>query len=261
MKAAHTYGQLTVGVYDSNEALGAAAAADFAAVVNEEILAAGSASVILATGNSQLTFLRALRERQDIPWDRVTIFHMDEYVGMPDSHPASFRRYMRDNLVAHVRPRAFHGLAGDAESVEEEMVRYAGLLDQAKPVVCVMGIGENGHLAFNDPPADFENPRPLEVVTLADASRRQQVGEGYFACFDETPEKAITLTIPTLLAPSRVMVLVPEARKATAVRAAMEGPVTPECPASILREMPHAELYLDCDSARELTQATQASLR
>jgi glucosamine-6-phosphate deaminase len=261
MKAVHPYGQLAVGVYDSNEALGAAAASDFAALVNEEILTEGSASVILATGNSQLTFLGALRQRHDIAWDKVTVFHMDEYVGMSDSHPASFRRYMTDNLVRQVRPRAFHGLMGDAESVEEEMVRYARLLDEAKPVVCVMGIGENGHLAFNDPPADFETPKPLQVVTLADASRRQQVGEGYFASFGETPERAITLTIPTLLAPPRVMVLAPEARKAAAVRAAMEGPVTPECPASILQRVSHAELYLDRDSARELTAFAQAAPR
>jgi glucosamine-6-phosphate deaminase len=261
MKAVHTYGQLTVGVYDSPEALGAAAASDFAAVVKEEISTKGSAAVILATGNSQLPFLRALRQRQDIAWDRVSVFHMDEYVGMPATHPASFRRYIEDNLDTHVRPRAFHGLRGDAESAEDEMARYADLLEQAEPVVCVMGIGENGHLAFNDPPADFKNPQRLAVVNLADASRHQQVGEGYFASFGETPERAITLTIPTLLAPSRVMVLVPEARKATAVRVALEDPVTPECPASILRSVPHAELYLDRDSARELTPSAQASHR
>jgi glucosamine-6-phosphate deaminase len=259
MKATHTYGQLDVGVHDSNDELGAAAASDFAAVVKSDVAANGTASVILATGNSQLTFLGALRQRHDIPWDRVTVFHMDEYVGMPASHPASFRRYMTEKLVRHVRPSAFHGLMGDAESVEDEMERYAGLLEQAAPVVCVMGIGENGHLAFNDPPANFENPEPLEVVTLANASRQQQVDEGHFASFGETPEQAITLTIPTLLAPSRVMVLVPEARKAAAVRAAMEGPITPECPASILRDVPQAQLYLDRDSARELVPFAQAA--
>jgi len=243
----HDNAQVTI--YDSNEALGVAAAADLARILNQALNTRGEASIILATGNSQLSFMQALRSTADIAWNRVSLFHMDEYLGLPDHHLASFRRYLSQQLVDIVHPRAFYGIAGDAPDVEAELLRYTMLLNQHKPVACVLGIGENGHLAFNDPPADFNTRKMIHVVTLDDACRRQQVGEGHFPTLDDVPRQAISLTIPALLLPPHVLAVVPEARKAPAVQAALEGPITPDCPASILRTVSHVKLYLDRDSA------------
>jgi glucosamine-6-phosphate deaminase len=236
-------------VIDTQAAGGALAAAELAQLLDRRAGERGWASIILATGNSQLAFLEALRLRDDVPWDRVTVFHMDEYVGIGADHPASFRRYMHERLVDAVRPAAFHGIAGDAADIQAEMNRYSGLLEAQPPVACVLGIGENGHLAFNDPPANFAAPQPIHVVRLSDASRRQQVGEGHFPTTESVPEEAITLTIPTLLAPERILAIVPESRKATAVRAALLGPVSPDCPASILRRTEGVTVFLDHESA------------
>jgi glucosamine-6-phosphate deaminase len=243
------YDKMQVNIYDSNETLGAAAADELAQVLRSTIAERGEALIIVATGNSQLSFMKALRTKQGIAWDKVTVFHMDEYLGMSDQHPASFRRYIREQLNDVVHPRMFYGIGGDAEDVEAELARYASLLEEHDPVACVLGIGENGHLAFNDPPADFDTNKMIHIVTLDERSRLQQVGEGYFATLDEVPKQAVTLTVPALLRPPHVLAVVPEARKAPAVKAALEGPVTPDCPASILRTMPHVTLYLDRDSA------------
>jgi glucosamine-6-phosphate deaminase len=250
----HQYDDLRVTTFATNEELGAAAAGDFAAIVTAAVAEHGSASVILATGNSQLTFIEAVRGRTDIDWSRISVFHMDEYLGMSADHPASFRRWMWEKLVSHVDLQAFYGVEGDAESTDDELRRYTRLLEQHEPVLCVMGIGENGHLAFNDPPADFETTELIKVVTLDERSRKQQVGEGHFPSYEETPEQALSLTIPALLRPAHVMVLVPEERKAAAVSDALEGPASLECPASILRRTPHARLYLDVESASWLQQ-------
>lgn len=241
--------KMPVGVYESNGALGAAAAHDLAALIRDAAATRDEVAIILATGNSQLSFLEALCALPDIPWDRVTVFHMDEYIGMSERHPASFRRYLREKLADVVHPRAFYGLAGDAADITAEITRYTALLREHKPEACVLGIGENGHLAFNDPPADFQTDQVLAVVTLDEACRRQQVGEGHFATMDEVPRQALTLTVPALLSPPHVLAVVPEKRKAAAVQRALEGPVSPECPASILRTNPHVHLYLDRDSA------------
>jgi glucosamine-6-phosphate deaminase len=241
--------QMTGAIYESNEALGQAAAEGFAEIVIRAVNERGSASVILATGNSQLSFMWALREHPNIPWDRLTVFHMDEYLGMSAQHPASFRRFLREKIVDVYHPRAMYGIQGDAPDVEAELARYVALLDEHKPDLCVLGIGENGHLAFNDPPADFHTSQTIHVVTLDEQCRRQQVGEGHFASLDDVPKQAISLTVPALLKPPRVMAIVPEARKANAVRAALQGPVTEACPASILRTQPHVKMYLDVDSA------------
>ncbi len=246
------YGNMQVAIYESSEQLGQAAAHDFAEIVRQAITERGEASVILATGNSQLAFMQALRNDTTIAWNRVRIFHMDEYLGMSEQHPASFRRYLRHQLVDHVHPLAFYGIVGDTPDVEAELRRYAGLLQECAAVACVLGIGENGHLAFNDPPADFETDQTIHVVTLDEACRRQQVAEGHFASLDEVPRQAISLTVPALLKPAHVLAVVPEQRKAAAVKAALEGPVTPECPASILRTSSHVKLYLDRDSASQL---------
>ncbi len=241
--------RIPVHIFASGKALGARAAADLAAILRAAAEGKGEASVILATGNSQLGFMEALRARDDVPWDQVVIFHMDEYLGMSDQHPASFPRYIRGKLVDHVDPRAFYPMRGDAPNTEAELARYAALLEAHPPDACVLGIGENGHLAFNDPPADFETEAVIHVVELDRRCRLQQVGEGHFATLDDVPQRAISLTVPALLAPDRVLAVVPEARKAEAVRAALRGPVTPQCPASILRTQPHVTVYLDQESA------------
>jgi glucosamine-6-phosphate deaminase len=236
-------------VIDTQTAGAGLAAAELGRLLHRRVDERGWASVILATGNSQLAFLAALGQRDDIPWTRVTIFHMDEYVGIAADHPASFRRYLHERLVDAVRPAAFHGIAGDAADIEAEMARYAGLLAAQPPIACVLGIGENGHLAFNDPPADFTTPAPIHVVRLSDASRRQQVGEGHFPTVGSVPDSAVTLTIPALLAPERILAIVPESRKAIAVRAALLGPVSPDCPASILRRTRGVTVFLDHESS------------
>jgi glucosamine-6-phosphate deaminase len=245
-------GRLTVSVAASSEALGAAAAEHFASAVRAELETHDDVAVILATGNSQLQFIKAVRERDDIDWSRLIVLHMDEYHGMSESHPASFRRWMQDNLLSYVTPKAFHGVGGDHDPVEEELERYGELLRTLDPAICVMGIGENGHLAFNDPPADFDTRDLIHLVELDEVCRKQQVGEGHFASVEEVPERALSLTVHALLRPRTVLVLTPEARKASAVKQALTGPVTPDCPASILQTTAHAWLYLDQDSSVHL---------
>ncbi|HEY0540229.1 MAG TPA: glucosamine-6-phosphate deaminase [Actinoallomurus sp.] len=243
------YGQLPAAAYPSADALGVAAADAFAATVGDALRSRPTVAVILATGNSQLPFFAALRNRSDIDWSRIDVFHMDEYLGMSPDHPASFRRYLHEQLVDGVGPRAFHGMRGDAEDTQKEMARYSALLDEYEPLVCVLGIGENAHLAFNDPPADFTTDELVRLLELDEACRRQQWGEGHFPTLDAVPRQALSLTVPALLRPSHVFALVPEKRKAEAVRSALMGPVTPQCPASILQETPHARLFLDTEAS------------
>ena len=242
-------GQLAVVVYQDNATLGSAAATQAAAILRAAITARGHANAILATGNSQLTMLSALRQA-DVDWSRVNLFHMDEYIGLGPDHPASFRRFLHEKLVDAVHPAAFYGVQGDAASIPDECARYAGLLHRFPADLCCLGIGENGHLAFNDPPvANFDDPVWVKVVELDEMSRMQQVGEGHFSSLDAVPKHAITLTIPALVAARRMLCIVPEARKSAPVKAALTGPIATSCPASILRTAAHARLYLDHDSA------------
>lgn len=248
---------LQISVYPTNEALGRAAADEAAGALQRAIGERGSASAIFATGNSQLTFMAALIEMPGIDWGKVHLFHMDEYIGLPDDHPARFSLFMRRHLIGRLPPvGGFYpvldpvGQDGILPDVEGACRAYARLLREHPADLCACGIGENGHLAFNDPPyADFDDPAWAKVVEIDDASRRQQVGEGHYASLDEVPRTALTLTIPALLAAKRVLCLAPEARKAPAVAAALSGPITEDCPASILRRTRHAHLYLDRDSA------------
>jgi glucosamine-6-phosphate deaminase len=244
-----TVDRMLVTVFESNDALGRRAADDLAEILIGAVAERGAASVILATGNSQFSLMAALRARAGIPWDRIVVFHMDEYLGMSDQHPASFPRYIRERLTDWVNPRHFFAIQGDAPDPEAEVRRYTDLLRQYPADACVLGIGENGHLAFNDPPADFETQAVMHIVDLDLRCRQQQVGEGHFAALDDVPTQAYSLTVPALLAPARVLAVVPEARKAEAVRAALRGPVTTNCPASILRTQPQVTLYLDRDSS------------
>jgi len=241
---------LTVRVHPDAAVLGAAAAADAVQVIVDAIQQRGTANVMFASGNSQLTFLDDLVARLDVGWDRVVGFHMDEYCGIGPDHPASFRRYMRERIVERVHPKAFFEIHGDASDVEPECERYAVLLREHPLDLCCLGIGENGHLAFNDPPvADFDDPLDVKVVELDEACRRQQVGEGHFPSVESVPTHAITVTIPALLRARSVLAIVPEARKREPVRRALTGPVDPSCPASILRTLAHVTLHLDTESA------------
>lgn len=240
--------KMQVAVYDSNASLGMAAAEDLAEILRQAVAEQGETSIIVATGNSQLLFMEALRAMPDIPWDKIRVFHMDEYLGMSDQHPASFRKYIKERLTDVVGAR-FYGVPGDAEDVEAALAEYTALLAKYKPVACVLGIGENGHLAFNDPPADFETDKTIHIVTLVETCRKQQVGEGHFKTIADVPERALSLTVPALLKPAHVLAVVPEIRKAPAVKAALEGPVTPDCPASLLRTKSHVKMYLDPESA------------
>jgi glucosamine-6-phosphate deaminase len=241
---------LRVHIGDDVDEMARDAAVEAADSLRAAISARGEANVMLATGNSQLQFLVELVGLPGIAWDSVRAFHMDEYVGLSASHSASFQRYMRERVAANLPVMEFHYLAGDAPDPEAEARRYEALL-RAHPLdLCCAGIGENGHLAFNDPPvADFDDPRDVKVVALDEASRSQQVGEGHFASIDEVPTHAITVTIPALLRARRVLVIVPEARKAKPVRAALYGPITTACPASTLRRQANATLYLDPESS------------
>jgi glucosamine-6-phosphate deaminase len=243
---------MAVRVFPDPRALGAAAAVHAAGVIREAIEARGVANVMFASGNSQLEFLGCLTAGSDVDWARVVGFHMDEYLGLPATHPASFRRYMHEEIVDKVRLQAFREIAGDAPDAEAECSRYAGLLRVNPLDLCCLGVGENGHLAFNDPPvADFDDPRDVKVVELDDACRNQQVGEGHFAAFADVPTHAITVTIPALLRSRTVLAIVPEARKRGPVERALRGPVSTACPASVLRTMPNTTLYLDAASAGE----------
>lgn len=246
------YGALRTSIFATNEELGAAAAAEAAEIIRAAVAERGVANAILATGNSQLTFLNAIREMPGIPWDKVNVFHMDEYVNLPAGHPASFPHFLRVHLVNQVHPRAFHPVKAEGD-VEAGCREYEALLREHPADLTVMGIGENGHLAFNDPPyARFDDPVWVKVIKLDERSRLQQVGEGHFKSLDEVPTHAVTLTVPALLAAKKVLVLVPEARKAEAVEKSLLGPVTEEVPGSILRQAAHAHLYLDQESSSRL---------
>ena len=244
---------LPVSVYQTNQEMGAAAADDAAAVLQAAIQARGQANIIIATGNSQLTFLEALSKKPGIDWKKVNVFHMDEYVGIPADHPASFPLFLRRHIIDQVKPGKFYPIVGQAKDPEKTCAEYERLLRAHPADLCALGIGENGHLAFNDPPlARFDETRWVHVVTLADSCKRQQVGEGHFKTIDDVPNQAISLTIPALLSAKSVLAIVPEARKAEIVYQTLNGPVSPLCPASILRQTAHAHLFLDSNSGARI---------
>jgi glucosamine-6-phosphate deaminase len=244
--------QLPVSVYVSNKAMGAAAAVEAAEIIRAAVAERGVANIIIATGNSQLTFLEAVRVLPDVPWEAVNVFHMDEYVNLPAGHPASFPAFLHLHLLDHIQVKEFFPVPGVAADTEAACRQYEALLRDHPADLCALGIGENGHLAFNDPPdAAFDDPLWVRTVKLDERSRRQQVGEGHFRDMDEVPTHAITVTIPGLLAAKRVLAIVPEARKADAVAKSLLGPITEDVPASTLRHTPHAQLFLDSESAAD----------
>lgn len=245
---------LDVRVYADRTALGMAAAADVASAVREALAVRGRVRIAFAAAPSQEEFLAALAETPGLDWSRLTAFQLDEYVGLPEEAPQRFGQFLRSRLFDRVRPGEVH-LIGATESADQaaaECRRYAALVDAAPLDIVCLGIGENGHLAFNDPPvADFRDPERVKLVELDAACRRQQVNDGCFPSLDQVPTHAITLTIPTLLGGNRLVCVVPGPTKKEAVRRTLSEPVSTACPASILRTHPACTLYLDPESFGE----------
>jgi len=236
-------------IFDSKEAMGAAAAQAGAERLNEVLDSRGEASIIVATGASQFEMLSSL-SRSDLHWPSITGFHLDEYIGIPITHDASFRKYLWQRFVSQLPLplKAFHFLDGEADA-QRECARVGQLISATTIDVAFVGIGENGHLAFNDPPADFETETPYLVVDLDDACRRQQLGEGWFPDFDSVPQKAISMSVQQIMKSDMIVCTVPDQRKAEAVKNAVSGPVSPEVPASILQNHPNCHLFLDKEAA------------
>ena len=246
-------GTLRIEVYPSRETAGEAAAAAAARSLRDLASRGSTFGVIFATGASQLATLHALTASPGLPWDHVVGFHMDEYVGIAPDHPASFRRYLRENLTSKVSLGAFHEIDGTQPDLDAVSDNYVSLLHGHDPKLCLLGIGENGHLAFNDPAeADFADPRDLKLVHLDEECRGQQVAEGWFPNVDAVPKQALTLTIPALLRVPKLIASVPGPRKAHIVRRTLEEPISTACPATIFRTHPDVTVYLDPESAAEL---------
>jgi len=240
-------------IFENKISLAQAAAQQAAAAIGRALAERGQARIVAATGVSQFEFLEALTTAPGINWENVELFHLDEYVGLPITHAASFRKFLLDRLVSKVGIRKLHFLDGDVPD-PGQVARQVGDELAAAPVdVLFAGIGENGHLAFNDPPADFETEQPYLIVKLDDACRRQQVGEGWFANVAEVPHQAISMSVRQILKAREIVVVAPEQRKAQAVKASLEGEITPLVPASILRNHENTTMYLDKDSASVLS--------
>ena len=246
---------MNYSVYKNSEELGSAAAQEGGDLIKSAIAERGGASIILATGMSQVPMLSHLVARGDIDWSAVTAFHLDEYIGLPESHPAGFRRYLKERFVKQVDTlHAFISVDGESLYPQAECRRLSEEISAHTIDVAFVGIGENGHLAFNDPPADFETREPFIVVELDRACREQQLGEGWFTSLYEVPLKAISMSIRHILKSRAIVVSVPDERKAAAVRRTIEGAVSPNCPASALQQHSACRLYLDRGSASGLTR-------
>ena len=248
-----------IKVFEEKRDLGRAAAEQAASSIRNAIRESGRARIIAATGASQFDFLEVLTNAADIDWRRVEMFHLDEYIDLPKSHPASFRRFLQERLIQKTGITNYHLLDGDTDPLAAVRSTSAAII--AAPIdIAFVGIGENGHLAFNDPPADFETEDPYLIVNLDEACRLQQVGEGWFTDISETPKQAISMSVRQILKAKEILAVVPDSRKAKAVKACLEGEINPMAPASILRRHENATVYLDKNSAALLTQATLTSL-
>jgi glucosamine-6-phosphate deaminase len=243
---------LKVKIFENANLMGKAAAISVAEKLNAAVAEKGFANLILATGASQFQFLEHLQQ-QAIDWKKITVFHLDEYKGMPVTHPASFRKYLKERILDKVQPKQVHYLNGDAPDAEAEVLRYESLL-KAHPIdIACIGIGENGHIAFNDPPvADFNDPKLVKVVELDEACRKQQLGEGWFPTLEDVPTHALSLTIPAIMRCKTISCVVPDERKAEAVYNTLNAEISTACPATILRTHPDCVLYLDEGSASKL---------
>ncbi len=239
---------MKIKVFADKITLGEAAAEQAATAIRQTIAAKNKARIIAATGASQFEFLAALTKAPNIDWTKVEMFHLDEYVGMSIAHPASFRKYLLERFIQPTGLTNYHLLDGEAD-LSEVCARANAAISAAPIDVAFVGIGENGHLAFNDPPADFAIETPYIIVNLDEACRRQQFGEGWFPTLNDVPTQAISMSIQQILKAHEIVCVVPDARKAAAVKACLEGEVSPLAPASILRTHPNVTVYLDQDSA------------
>jgi len=246
---------LSIRIYRDKYQLGRAAADMAEKYMTNAINERGEAVIILATGASQFEFLDSLSGRQ-IEWKKVIAFHLDEYVGINANHPASFRRYLRERIIDKVGIGTSHLIEGDNEDVEGECKRLGKLMERYKVDVAFVGIGENGHLAFNDPPASFNDKVKYKVVELDETSRKQQMGEGWFKTLEEVPKQAISMTIPAIMESKAIICSVPDVRKAEAVKKTLVFDISPDFPASILRKHPDATLFLENYSASLLDRKT-----
>jgi len=247
---------MIIKIYDNKNSLGRAAARQAATSLRNAIHDRGRARIIAATGASQFEFLEALTSTPEIDWSHVEMFHLDEYIELPISHPASFRKYLLDRLINKTGITRYHLLEGDGD-VPQTTLSIGRELNAALVDVAFVGIGENGHLAFNDPPADFQTEEPYLIVSLDEACRRQQVNEGWFNELSEVPRQAITMSVRQILKAKEIIAVVPDARKAPAVKACFEGEISRLAPASILRTHPNTTVFLDKHSAALLGAQTR----
>ena len=246
-------------VFEDKVSLGERAAAQAAAAIQRAIADRGRARVVAASAASQFEFLEALTRTLNIDWERVELFHLDEYIGLPMTHPASFCKFLQERLIGKTGITNHHLLNGEDDPAE--VIRSTNQAIAAAPIdVSFVGIGENGHLAFNDPPADFETEEPYIIVNLDEACRQQQVGEGWFKDLSAVPKQAISMSVQQVLKAREILAVVPDTRKAPAIKACFDGPISPLAPASILRTHPNATIYLDTNSAALLSPATLAAL-
>jgi glucosamine-6-phosphate deaminase len=248
-KSKLTFGKLEVYIFDTRLEMGQAAARDAATRINRFITEKGEATVIFAAAPSQNEMLASLKEA-DVDWTKVRALHMDEYIGLPADHPAGFGNFLRRAIFDHLPFKEIHYLYDDQLEPEEVCLRYSALIAQYPPDLVLLGVGENGHLAFNDPAvADFNDPLRVKIVELDHVCRTQQVNDGCFATFDDVPERAITITMSTIMHVRQTICVVPGRLKAKAINAMLKGEITNHCPASILRQHNNSVLYLDKDSA------------
>ncbi len=246
--------QLSVHLYPSDNELAQKAAIIAKDYLKSVIIEQGSASIILATGSSQIQFLKALTAMEDLNWSVITCFHLDEYLGIDRNHPASFRRYLSERVENLVHPQVFHYIQGDTLQPLDECHRYTQLLNRQPIDLCCLGIGNNGHLAFNEPSvANFEDPHSVKIVKLDADNRQQQVNGGHFPSIEAVPQYAFTLTLPMICSAKKLLCLAPQKHKASIIQTMLQDPINPQCPASILRKTPHATLFLDIESASLLS--------
>jgi glucosamine-6-phosphate deaminase len=251
--------QMILKIFDDKVSLGKAAAAQAAEAISKAIAKRGRARVVAASAASQLQFLEALTTTPGIDWSRVELFHLDEYIGLPASHGASFCKFLHDNLIRKTGITKHHLLNGEANPAEV-IRKTSKTLSEAPIDVAFVGIGENGHLAFNDPPADFDSEEPFLIVNLDEPCRQQQVGEGWFKDLSVVPTQAISMSVRQILKAAEIIAVVPDSRKAKAIKACFDGPVSPMAPSSILRTHPNAVIYLDKDSSALLSAPTIKAL-
>ena len=246
-------------VFSDKQSASKAAADQAASAIRKALAEKGSARIIAATAASQIDFLDALTREPGIDWSKVEAFHLDEYIGLPITHPGSFRKMLLEQLIHKTGMTKYHLLDGDASDPAEVVARVGKELASAPIDIAFLGIGENGHIAFNDPPADFETEAPYLIVNLDEACRQQQVGEAWFKNISDVPQQAISMSVRQILKSKEIIAVVPDTRKAKAIQACFEGPISPMAPASILRTHPNATIYLDRNSAAFLTAAPETS--